>query len=191
LRPRVVPLYEEDRRKAADALRGIFVSYLRRERAMPAAEEEPQLTTRSHPRIGLVGCVKSKRNLPSPAADLYTSPLFVGRRRWVEVTCSRWFVLSAKHGLVDPGTTLAPYDETLNDKTRSERRSWANLVLGKLRGELGELLDYDFEVHAGSAYLDYGLRSGLLAHGCRVVSPAEGLRQGQQLALYRDGPSSR
>ncbi|HWO69164.1 MAG TPA: hypothetical protein VNP94_00195, partial [Actinomycetota bacterium] len=45
-------------------------------------------------RIGLVGCVKSKRARPAPARDLYTSPLFRGARRFVERSCDRWFVLS-------------------------------------------------------------------------------------------------
>jgi hypothetical protein len=47
-------------------------------------------------RIGLVGCVKSKRSQAAPARELYSSPLFRGRRDWVERTCDRWFVLSAK-----------------------------------------------------------------------------------------------
>ena len=73
-------------------------------------------------RIGLVGCVKSKQSDPAIAADLYRSALFRGRRRWVETTCGRWFVLSAKHGLVSPPEMLEPYDETLTTKGLAERR---------------------------------------------------------------------
>lgn len=141
--------------------------------------------------IGLVGCVKSKRAEAAPAADLYTSTLFRGRRRWVETTCSRWFVLSAKHGLVSPDRVLDPYDETLNDIGRDDRRRWAKSVLAELLEEFGDLSRHDFEIHAGATYLDYGLRSGLISIGCRVIAPAEGLRQGEQLALYRDGPAGR
>jgi hypothetical protein len=50
-------------------------------------------------RIGLVGCVKDKVNVPTKARDLYVSPLFVGRRRYVERTCDQWWILSAAHGL--------------------------------------------------------------------------------------------
>src|SRR5437879_2590214 len=60
-------------------------------------------------RVGLVGCVKSKRSVPTAAADLYTSTLFVGRRRWVEASCERWFILSAKHGVVPPDELIEPY----------------------------------------------------------------------------------
>lgn len=147
--------------------------------------------TADRPLIGLVGCVKSNRPKAAPAADLYTSTLFRGRRRWVQTTCSRWFVLSAKHGLVAPDRVVDPYDETLNDKGRDDRRRWARSVLARLREELGDFSRFDFEVHAGATYLDYGLKSGLVSAGCRVIVPAEGLRQGEQLALYRDGPAGR
>lgn len=56
-------------------------------------------------RVGLVGCVKSKRSQAAP--ELYVLPLFRGRRAWVKRTCDCWFVLSAKHGLVEPGRVLA------------------------------------------------------------------------------------
>lgn len=63
-------------------------------------------------RVGLVRCVKGKLSRAARARDLYTSPLFVGRRRWVEATCDRWFIPSAKHGLVDPAAILEPHDVT-------------------------------------------------------------------------------
>ena len=49
-------------------------------------------------RIGLVGCVKTKGPEAAPAGDLYVSPLFVGRRRYVEAPCDRWFILSGLRG---------------------------------------------------------------------------------------------
>lgn len=71
--------------------------------------------SRGAERIDLVGCVKLKRNHAAPAADLYTSALFAGRCRWVAQTCDRWFVVSAKHGLVAQ-QVLKPYDETLTPR---------------------------------------------------------------------------
>ena len=58
-------------------------------------------------RVGLVGCVKKKGSSPAPAGDLYISPLFIGRRRFVEASCDRWFILSALHGLLDPDQVRA------------------------------------------------------------------------------------
>ncbi|MGH3303968.1 MAG: DUF6884 domain-containing protein [Streptosporangiaceae bacterium] len=140
-------------------------------------------------KIGLVGCVKSKRGSAAPAADLYTSALFHGRRRWVEARCSRWYILSAKHGLVAPTEVLDPYDETLTTKGSRDRRSWAERVLTQLQIALGDIGRYDFEIHAGSAYTEHGLRSGLVSAGAAVELPAEGLGLGRQLALYKNQPA--
>lgn len=135
-------------------------------------------------RIGLVGCVKQKLPEPAPARDLYTSALFVGRRGYVERSCSRWFILSAKHGLVDPAEVLEPYDETLNDSTPSQRHAWSARVLQELRRRLGDFGGYEFEVHAGANYIDFGLEEGLRASGASVLRPAQGLGLGEQLAFY-------
>ena len=136
-------------------------------------------------RIGLAGCVKSKRLAPAPARDLYTSPLFLGRRGFVELTCERWFVLSAKHGLVDPDQVLEPYDEALKNASEAQRRRWSELVLQDLERRLGDLRGLIFEAHAGSAYLDHGLAAGIEERGGIVERPTQGLPFGQQLAFYK------
>lgn len=135
-------------------------------------------------RIGLVGCVKSKLDKPSKARDLYTSPLFRGRRRHVERSCARWFVLSAKHGLVDPDTVLEPYEKTLKQASRAERQRWSVGVLGALKLELGSFSATIFEIHAGNDYRAFGLVDGIRGLGGQVTVPTEGLSLGQQLAFY-------
>jgi hypothetical protein len=141
-------------------------------------------------RIGLVGCVKTKSPVAAPAGELYVSPLFVGRRRFVEGTCDRWFILSALHGLVDPAEVIEPYDRTLVDVSVGERQAWAGRVLATLDTIVGHLDGVVFEVHAGAAYRDFGLVDGLRRRGAEVVVPAAGLSQGRQLAFYagRAGP---
>ncbi|HYT80042.1 MAG TPA: hypothetical protein VEQ37_12460 [Actinomycetota bacterium] len=136
-------------------------------------------------RIGLVGCVKSKLPHPAPAADLYTSPPFRGARRAVEWSCDRWFILSAEHGLVDPGQVLDPYERTLATAPTAERRRWAQGVLAQIDEHLGDVGGIDFEVHAGTAYLEYGLKAGLAARGAHVVDPLQGLPLGRRLAYYK------
>lgn len=140
-------------------------------------------------RVGLVGCVKGKRGVALPARELYTSALFVGRRRYVERTCDRWFVLSAKHGLVDPDTVLEPYEETLKDASESRRRQWSQGVLQDLERRIGVLSGAVFEAHAGAAYLDHGLAVGLQQRGAVVERPTEGLQFGKQLAFYKRSAS--
>jgi hypothetical protein len=124
-----------------------------------------------------------------PAADLYVSTLFAGRRRFVERTCDRWFVLSALHGLVPPERVLEPYDVTLKTMPTSRRRTWAAGVLEQVAAELGDLAELTFEIHAGATYRDFGLVEGLRRAGGIVEIPAAGLRQGEQLAFYlRESP---
>jgi hypothetical protein len=70
---------------------------------------------------------------------------------------------------------------------RQSSCAWADRVVAQLHEVLGEIGRYDYEIHAGAAYIDCGLRSALLSAGAGVtVVPAGGLRMGEQLAFYRD-----
>lgn len=138
-------------------------------------------------RVGLVGCVKSKRSYAAPAKDLYTSPLFVGRRRCVEQTCDRWYILSALHGLVRPDDELAPYDRTLTEASTPQRRRWSENVIRQLEEEFVSLKGLAFDLHAGAAYARFGLEGGLRARGATVSTPTAGLPLGRQLAYYAGG----
>jgi hypothetical protein len=136
--------------------------------------------------------VKSKRSSRASAADLYISPLFVGRRRAVESTCDRWYVLSALHGLVSPDAVIEPYDRTLNDSTVAERRAWSSRVINDLVRELGSLSGLEFEIHAGASYVGDGLVEGLQRRGADVEVPLEGMPLDRQLAFYaRSRPPQR
>jgi hypothetical protein len=74
-------------------------------------------------RVGLVGCTKSKLDHSASAADLYSpSALFRGRRMFVERSCDRWFVLSAKHGVLASEEHVDPYDETLVGKSPTYKK---------------------------------------------------------------------
>ena len=54
--------------------------------------------------IGLVACCKTKLAEPARAEDLYRSPLFRKARAHCLAHYARWLILSAKYGLVDPGS---------------------------------------------------------------------------------------
>ena len=147
----------------------------------PLAPWDPEGSER---RIGLIGCVKEKEPQPAPARTLYRSPLFHARRAYVERSCSSWFVLSAKHGLVHPDRWLEPYDVTLKNEAPSQRRVWSQDVLAELSRLLGDVNGAVFEIHAGVAYRDSGLVTGLEDRGAVVEIPAEGLGLGEQLHFY-------
>ena len=97
-------------------------------------------------RLIIVGCVATKRvgDQRWPAADLYTSPLFRYRRAYAEHVIQqpdgpflqKWFILSAKHGLVSPSTVIEPHDETLNRMAAAARRIWAEGVMSDLTQRL-------------------------------------------------------
>lgn len=125
-----------------------------------------------------------------PARTLYTSPLFAKRRAAVERSCDAWWILSAAHGLVEPDRMLAPYDQSLNSMGRSARRAWAEKVLTSIDAEVGLHPGDVVEVHAGAAYLDFGLFDGLEARvgAGEVLVPTRGLSIGRQLAFYGTKP---
>jgi hypothetical protein len=141
-------------------------------------------------RIGLVGCVRQQGAGTVAAEDLFVSPLFRGRRAYVERTCARWYVLSALHGLVAPDAELAPYDLKLKSLSQSERRAWSERVLVQLEAELGELGGLTVEIHAGASYTNEGLVRGLRARGATVELPAAGLAEAQEIAFYHEANSA-
>lgn len=137
-----------------------------------------------------MGCVKQKASTAQRARDLYVSALFVGRRGFVERSCSEWWILSALHGLVHPDQVLEPYDMTLKDAGRAARRDWSRRVLADLDERVGLGRGDIVEVHAGAEYRDWGLMDGLLARGVEVTIPTEGMLLGRQLAFYRRSADS-
>jgi hypothetical protein len=144
----------------------------------------------SKDRVGLVGCVRQQAARRAEAQDLFVSPLFRGRRAYVERTCARWYVLSAAHGLVAPDESLAPYDLKLKSLSQAERRAWSERVLTQLEDELGDLSDHAFEIHAGASYTNEGLVRGLRARSAAVELPAAGLGEAQELAFYHEANSA-
>ncbi len=129
--------------------------------------------------IVLVSCVKSKLNHPAPACELYNSSWFTMVRRIVEVSGSRWFILSALYGLVEPSERIAPYDFTLNTLSVAERKAWARKVLDRLIPETAGRSRV--VIFAGVRYREF-LIEPLRQRGLAVAAPMAHLRRGQQLS---------
>lgn len=137
-----------------------------------------------HPRIGLVGCGASKLPHAAPARDLYTGHLFRKSAAYAEATCERWYILSAKHGLLHPDQIVEPYDQRLTTRPRTVdgRRiatPWAAAVSGAILNEVGVhgIWTSTFVVLAGSVYAD-----NIATLPLRTESPLAGLGIGQRLA---------
>jgi hypothetical protein len=150
------------------------------EASLPASRRTPPSPRPlERAQVLLVGCVKTKQTVPSPARELYTSSLFTRRRGYAEASGSPWYVLSARHGLVAPDEVIAPYDVHLASQPSSYRSAWGVFVAEQLRRELGSLVGLVVEVHAGDAYVD-AVRRPLEAAGVTVVDPVEPARWGRR-----------
>ena len=86
--------------------------------------------------IGLVSCVKTKREEPATPKNLYTSDYFNKMQAYAEQYHDDWWILSVKHGLLDPdGDPIEPYDETLSGARIVKKREWAEQVAEELDDE--------------------------------------------------------
>lgn len=128
--------------------------------------------------VALVACAALKRDRPSPARDLYASTLFRKARAHAEASARAWFVLSAAHGLVEPGQILAPYDESLTRMPAAARRAWSTAVLADLLPRLAPRSQ--ILVLAGARYAG-DLVPALIAAGHEPSLPLQGLGIGRQL----------
>jgi len=121
--------------------------------------------------VTLIQCTDSKRDTASKARDLYDeSRYFRKMRAWAEWRGVPWYILSAKHGLVDPDTVLAPYNE------RGISKEQAREIADKLS-------DVDtVHVTAGRDYTDH-LVPELEHWGVDVVNHFAGEMIGRRMQL--------
>ena len=130
--------------------------------------------------IGLVACSATKADSAMPARQLYVSSLFRAASAYAErhYGPSRWFILSALHGLVDPDTVLAPYDFSLRQLGSRQREVWGDRVVVELTDRFPS--DTVLWFHAGALYRD--AIASVVPHEVRF--PLAGLGIGEQLARY-------
>ncbi len=128
--------------------------------------------------VYLVSCAKTKRDYPTRADRLYASPLFDKSRALAAARADKWFILSAKYGLLDPCQVVEPYDESLRQMTAPARRLWAERVMNALKPHLGP--GDTVTVLAGSAYSTH-IASCLSQFGVSVIQPLAGRSLGDRL----------
>ncbi len=137
--------------------------------------------------VGLVSCTKSKREAAAQPKDLYLESAFFRKaRQYVEANHDAWYILSAKHHLLDPdGDPIEPYDVTLSGASAETKREWAATVFEQLRAEglLGDGTQFVF--HAGRDYYEE-LTPLLSETTIELTAPTDGLQFGDTLAWYND-----
>lgn len=130
-------------------------------------------------RVALVGCVKSKLANAAPAREFYNSALFRYAVQYAEANADKWYVLSAKHGLIPPSEIVTPYDETLKSASRAQQRAWAERVQKQLVKAIPR--GAEVIVLAGDSYRRDLVPFLQNRRGCKVNVPLQGKRFGEQL----------
>lgn len=136
--------------------------------------------------VGLVSCTKDKLDIPQsarvPAQDLY-SPSYIFSRS-VEYlrrrACDEWLILSAKHGVLEPGEAIGLYDETLANAPKAVCDAWAARVREALRERYAGR-KVKFVLMAGNRYA-----AGVRGLDAEVEEPLAGLSTGYRRSWLAD-----
>ncbi len=131
-------------------------------------------------RIALISCGKQKRRGCHPAKDLYISARFLMAMKHASGKFDKVFILSAKHGLLDPEKRIRSYDLELAQLSVEERTSWGRKVAKKINRTF---IAPELTFLCGKLYYET-----ILPHldESYVHTPLEGLRIGQHLRWYRE-----
>lgn len=130
-------------------------------------------------RVALVGCGKAKLDHPAAAEKIYVGSLFKMARAWAIRNTTRWFVLSAKYGLLAPWQIVIPYDAFLPNMSLAERESWASKVGKAVRGQIAP--EAEVVLLAGR---EYGCFSKFVDN--RITEPLRGLGIGRRMAWLKE-----
>ena len=135
------------------------------ERLARAPEPLPQT-------IALIACGAGKKPGYAPARELYTGSIFRAVRKHIEGRHLPYFILSGKHGLLDPTQRVRKYEGEL-PASLAKRTKWAQSVIRQLKTRLGPLRGLRFELHAGHKYRE-PLLDLLEQQGAWVSTPVKG-----------------
>jgi cytoplasmic iron level regulating protein YaaA (DUF328/UPF0246 family) len=113
--------------------------------------------------------------------------LFRASTAYAERVADRWFILSARHGLLHPDDRVEPYEQTLHRLSAAERCAWSTEVTNALLQTL--TAPAHIVVLAGAVYRKH-LLPPLQHAGFSVSVPMEGLRLGEQLRWLRESGAS-
>lgn len=133
-------------------------------------------------KIVLISCVSKKRDYVCKARDLYVSELFVKSLEYAKrkLNADEIFILSAKYGLLSLDEVIAPYNKTLNDMNKDDRKKWSNLVIEQLEKHIN-IHEDEVIFLAGKKYREY-----IIPYIKNSIVPMEGLRIGQQLKFLKE-----
>lgn len=130
--------------------------------------------------ICLVSDSKSQRHMKSLAENLFSSALFQKSKAYATTKCTRWYILSARYGLIEPNQLIEPYGMMFDDLPGEQKFKWGQQVLASILQQ--RIVTYDVIVLlAGASYQAY-LLPVLQARRYTVETPLKGLSAVDQLA---------
>jgi hypothetical protein len=132
-------------------------------------------------KVGLISCVSMKQNREANASELYISPLFKKSKEYAIQRLDKFFILSAKHGLLKPTDKIHPYDMTLNNMGKEDRQVWADKVYKELIKVVSKSDEIIFL--AGENYREF-LEKKVIERGNRTACPLYRMSIGEQLQWY-------
>jgi hypothetical protein len=120
-------------------------------------------------RVVLIGSSGEMASSPLPAGELFASAGFARAREYAVRFGHPWFVLSAKHGLLDAGDVVGPFDLQFGDQPVTYRTAWGEWVAAQLADRV-RLQDVVVEVHGGVDFAQ-PLRKPLARRGAALELP--------------------
>jgi len=123
-------------------------------------------------RVVLIGSSGAIADEPRPAGELFRSDGFGRAREHARSSRLPWFVLSAKHGLLDPAEVISPHEVQIDDQPAGYRTAWGEWVVAQLADRL-QLDGVVVEVHGGVDFAQ-PLRQPLSRRGAVLEIPLPG-----------------
>jgi len=128
--------------------------------------------------VVLISCTSKKRTYRCKAKELYdASSLFAASYSYAKRKNCEVYILSAKHGLLYENDIIAPYNETLLDKTSKEINEWRAQVLKALE-ERFDFNETNFIILAGKNYYE-----PLIQYIKHYELPLKGMRIGERISF--------
>jgi hypothetical protein len=123
-------------------------------------------------RVVLIGSSGATVEEPDAAGRLFLSDGFARAREHAVHSRLPWFVLSAKHGLLDPDDVISPHEIQIDDQPAGYRSAWGEWVVAQLADRL-QLDGVVVEVHGGVDFAQ-PLRQSLARRGAVLEIPLPG-----------------
>jgi hypothetical protein len=141
-------------------------------RYRPADEQPADGAPVRSGRVVLIGSSGAIADAPDAVGNLFRSDGFAAARQHAVHSRLPWFVLSAKHGLLDPDDVVSPFSTQIDDQPAAYRSAWGEWVVAQLADRL-QLDGVVVEVHGGVDFAQ-PLRQSLTRRGAVLDIPLPG-----------------